>query len=41
MNKYLAGTILDDMKEWKKFYFKIGEQHKNMPNVAFNVWQPW
>jgi hypothetical protein len=39
--KYLAGTISDDWKEWKKFYFETGEQHENMPDMAFNAWQPW
>jgi hypothetical protein len=41
LSKYLAGTISDDRKEWKKFYFETGQQHKNMPDAAFNAWQPW
>jgi hypothetical protein len=41
LSKYLSGTISDDMKEWKKYYFETGKQHENMTDAAFNAWQPW
>jgi hypothetical protein len=41
LSKYLSGTISDDRKEWKKIYFETGKQHSNMPDAAFNAWQPW
>jgi hypothetical protein len=40
LSKYLSGTISDNRKEWKKYYFETGKQHENMPNAAFSAWQP-
>jgi hypothetical protein len=41
LSKYLGGTISDDRKEWKCYYFQTGLQHENMPDAAFKAWQLW
>jgi hypothetical protein len=41
VSKYLSRAISDDRSEWKKHYFSTGLQHKDMPDIAFESWQPW
>jgi hypothetical protein len=41
LNKYLGGTLSNDRKEWKRYYFNTGLQHENIPDTAFKAWQLW
>jgi hypothetical protein len=41
VSKYLSRAISDDRSEWKKHYFATGLQHEDMPDAAFDSWQPW
>jgi hypothetical protein len=41
LSKYLSQALADDRAEWKKFYVQTGQQHQDMPDEAFQVWQPW
>ena len=41
VSRYLSRAISDDRSEWKKHYFSTGMQHSDMPDLAFQSWQPW